>query len=182
MPDWLDALRHDLDAELDAHAPRVATLATVGRGGTAEARSVAVRSFDGGALAFTSDRRSEKNAELADNASATLVFWLAQARRQYRVAGRVAILPADDARTAEQWRAASDGGRSLFLWPHPGEPRDAAGAFPAAVSADVPVPASFSVLVLTPARVEVLDLRQTPHLRTRWTQDAGGWAAEVVNP
>ena len=182
MAGWLDEMRRDLD-EL-GHAPKVASLATVGPGATAECRSVVVRHIaDDASLAFTSDGRSDKDAQVRANPSATLLFWLEKAKRQYRLAGTVAVLAADDPRRAEQWRRASDGARSLFLWPPPGRPRDPdPAAFPPTVSADVPVPANFEVLVLTPTRVETLDLGQTPHLRRRWSVVAGVWAAETVNP
>ena len=186
MIDWLDALRTDLDAEL-GHAPRVAALATVAGTGdapTAEARSVVVRDLgDDGSLTFTSDARSDKNAQLRANPSATLLFWLAKANRQYRLAGTVAILSLDDPRRQRQWARMSGGARALFLWPPPGEPRTDGAAFPPKVPAETPVPPSFEVLVLTPARVETLDLGQTPHLRQRWTPAGGlGWARVVVNP
>ena len=180
MIGWLDPLRTDLDEEL-GRAPRVATLATVGRDATAEARSVVVRGIgDDGTLTFTSDARSDKNGQLHANPSATLVFWLAKAKRQYRLAGTVAALAADDPRRADQWRSGNDGARALFLWPPPGRPREDAAAFPPAVPAGAAVPDSFQVLVLTPKRVERLDLTRVPHLRERW--DAGAWARQVVNP
>ena len=181
MIEWLDALRTDLDAEL-GRAPKVATLATVD-GTSAEARSVVVRALgDDGTLTFTSDRRSDKNAQLRANPSATLLFWLPKAKRQHRLAGTVAILEPGDPRRAEQWRALTDGARALFLWPEPGKPRGASVDFPPGVPVDAAVPASFEVLVLSPSRVESLDLTQTPHVRRRWTVRNGRWAAALLNP
>ncbi len=181
MLDWLDALRTDLDREL-GHAPRVATLATVD-GQSAEARSVVVRGLaDDGSLTFTSDARSDKNAQLRANPSATLLFWLAQCKRQYRLAGAAAVLPADDARRAAQWADLSDGARALFLWPPAGRPRVDGESFPPKVAADALVPPSFEVLVLTPTRVETLDLAQVPHLRRRWLRQPDGWTVTTVNP
>jgi pyridoxamine 5'-phosphate oxidase len=185
MPDWLDEMRRDLDAEL-GRAPKVATRATIAGPATAptvEARSVAIRALgDDGSLTFTSDGRSGKNAELAGNASAALVFWLPQRKRQYRLTGTAAVLQSEDPARQRQWRAASDAGRAMFLWPPPGQLRDDAAPVPSAVSADAPVPDAFTVVVMTPARVERLDLSQTPHLRERWSTSAGGWARQVVNP
>jgi PPOX class probable FMN-dependent enzyme len=181
MIDWLTPLRTDLDAEL-GRAPKVATLATV-RGTHAEARSVVVRHIaDDGSLAFTSDARSDKNAELRANPSATLLFWLPKTRRQYRLAGTVAILAPADPRRAPQWQRMTDGARALFLWPPPGQPRDDTAPFPPAVPATEPVPPTFDVLVLTPMRVETLDLNPTPHLRCRWTPGDAGWTAATLNP
>ena len=179
MPDWLDSLRSDLDR---APGPRVATLATVD-GTTAEARSVVVRHIaDDGSLAFTSDGRSDKNRQLRANPSATLVFWLPLAKRQFRLAGHVTIVPPDDPRRPTQWARMTDGARSMFLWPPPGDPRDDAIDFASAVPAETPVPPSFEVLVFTPARVELLDLTSTPHRRTRWLPSSEGWAGQTINP
>ncbi len=185
MPDWLDEMRRDLDAEL-GRAPKVATLATVAGpadGPTAEARSVVIRAFgDDGSLTFTSHAASGKNAELAGNGSAALVFWLPQRRRQYRLTGTASILASDDPARPRQWRAASDAARAMFLWPTPGEPRDDAAEFPGAVSADAPVPDAFTVIVLSPLRVERLDLTQQPHLRERWVRAAAAWSRQGINP
>ncbi len=179
MPDWMTALRADLDQD---HGGRVATLATV-HGTTPHARSVVVRGLgDDGTVTFTSDARSEKNAQLRANPAATVLFWVAKAKRQYRLAGTVAILAADDVRRQPQWDKLGDAARALFLWPPPGEPR-AAGPFPPAVPAAEPMPASFEVLILTPAHAETLDLGQTPHLRQRWTPAGGfGWECVTLNP
>jgi pyridoxamine 5'-phosphate oxidase len=179
MPDWLDALRSDLER---TPGPRVATLATVD-GTSAEARSVVVRHIgDDGSLTFTSDARSDKNRQLRANPSATLLFWLPMTKRQYRLAGHVAIAPPDDPRRAAQWARMNDGARSLFLWPPPGDPRDADAGFPSAVPAETPVPASFELLVFTPVRVELLDLTGSPHLRKRWLPSADGWSGQTINP
>ncbi len=181
MIEWLDALRSDLDAEL-GRAPKVATLATVDNT-LAEARSVVVRGMsDGGAMTFTSDGRSEKNRQLRANPSATLLFWLAKAKRQYRLAGTVAILGADDPRRREQWEQLGDRARALFLWPAPGGARHEGDVFLPAVPADATVPATFETLVLTPTRVERLDLNPTPHLRERWMGSTDGWSVVALNP
>ena len=181
MPaDWLTALRSDLDAD---HGGRIATLATVD-GIRPQARSVVVRGLgDDGSITITSDGRSAKNAQLRANPAATVLFWMAKVKRQYRLPGAVAILATADPRRAAQWAAMGDAARALFAWPSPGQPRDDAAPFPPAVPATAPMPASFEVLVLTPAEVETLDLGQTPHLRRRWTP-AGGftWDCVTLNP
>ena len=64
--------------------------------------------------------------------------------------------------------------------PHPGHSALPA-AFPKAIPASDPPPASFEVIVLTPQVVEHLDLNPHPHRRRRWSREAG-WAAEELNP
>ena len=183
---WIADLRAALD---DQGGPPTATLATVGdgpvgEGPVAEARTVVVRDLaDDGGLTFTSDARSDKNAQLRANPSATLLFWLAKPKRQFRLLGTVAVLTADDPQRQLQWAKLNDGARALFLWPPPGQPRDPnPAAFPPAVPADVAMPPSFEVLVLTPARAELLDLSQVPHFRQRWSGASGGWMGQTLNP
>ena len=184
MPDWIEALRADLD---DDHGGRIVTLATVdgsGDAATADARCVVVRGLGSdGTVTVTSDARSDKNAQVRANPSATAVFWLSKVKRQYRVRGTVAALGVDDPHRQSQWAALGDAARALFAWPPPGRPRADGAAFPPTVPAAALMPPSFEVLVLTPARVETLDLGQTPHLRRRWTPAGGfGWDAVTVNP
>ena len=178
-PAWTLELRTALR---DQGGPPLATLATVA-GTSAEARTVVVREVgDDGSLTFTSDARSDKNTQLRANPSATLLFWLPTPKRQFRLAGTVDILPPADPRRQHQWERLNDGARALFLWPPPGEPREDKAPFPPKASTETPVPASFEVLVLSPARVEVLDLGQLPHLRQRWTARLGEWVPLTVNP
>src|SRR5690606_1187706 len=75
------------------HDWRSATLATVGADGGPQARTVILREADeaAGRLAFFTDRRSPKVAELGREPRACLVFWSRRLRWQLRVQARVSL-------------------------------------------------------------------------------------------
>lgn len=151
----------------------------------ARARSVICRRLKaGGEMVFVSDARSDKNDELRDHPGAEVVFWLAGARMQYRVAGEVAVVRAGlvDALHQQVWRELSDATRAMFFWPPGGEPYEATATFEQAVPADIGPPATFELLVLRPTMVDVLDLRRRPHERRIIEATASGWIERRVNP
>jgi pyridoxamine 5'-phosphate oxidase len=189
MPNWIEELKRVI-AQEGSGKPIIVTLATVRVGGVqpgSDARSVVVRQvLEDGTLLITSDARSQKNAQLRANPSATAVFWFRSQRWQFIIDGEVKILRAGDPDTAAQrqaaWRDLSGSSRALFLWPPPGEERREEAVFEKSVSAEAAVPPTFEVLLLQPARVETLDLNPHPHLRVRWDNRGGAWESLVVNP
>jgi len=189
---WIESVRQALDREF-GDKPRVVVLATVelnvsGSGnamGEPRARCVICRRIDElGNLAFVSDARSEKNAQVRQTPVAEAVFWLPSQRLQYRVRGTVSIdgeTSASPDRT-NAWTDLSDPSRALFCWPPPGADRAAAdSAFAKAISAQTPIPANFELLTLIPTDVELLDLTEHPHRRLRWSA-ADAWQPRLLNP
>jgi len=69
------------------HAWRYPVLATMGRDGAANARTVVLRNVDASrqTLSIYTDARSPKAGELAKNSNATFVFWSARLNWQLRV-------------------------------------------------------------------------------------------------
>jgi hypothetical protein len=76
----------------------------------------------------------------------------------------------------------SNSARALFVWPTPGTARAPDDAFAESVEAKVEMPATFVVLSIKADHVERLDLRQTPHRRTRFRRQHDDWLGEEVNP
>ncbi|HSI37263.1 MAG: pyridoxamine 5'-phosphate oxidase family protein [Phycisphaerae bacterium] len=183
-PPWLTVLQDELDLEYGAR-PRIAQLATVDERGRPRVRSVVCRRvLDDGSLVAASDGRSAKNAQVRSGAQTEWAFWLAGRRKQFRLGGPARVVGADgdEALREEVWRGLSDAARALFVWPAPGSPRGACDVdFVQAVPADVPMPASFELVVTTPDEVEMLDLNPHPHKRGRWKK-AEGWEREMLNP
>ena len=185
--EWVDELRAALDREHSAATcavPRVATLATVDRSGAPHARGVICRRIEpDGELLFVSDARAEKNLHVRGEPRVEAVFWLPAVQAQFRVAGtmRVTSVGQDEPLRRALWRELTDETRALFHWPTPGIAVAADEVYPRAASADVPPPATFEVLTLTPAQVERLNISMFPHRRRRWRADAN-WSGVDVNP
>lgn len=183
---WLDEFCAALDDEF-ADAPRVAAMATIDDHGHPRVRSVICRNVEpGGVLWICSDRRSAKNAHLRRNPAAELAFWLPTRREQYRVAGSVTILDADsgDPRRPSLWAALSEPSRALFLGPSPGDPvhqEPQSPPYPDAEPSVRPMPVNFEILLLSPSRVEHLDLKPQPHRRRCWDADLS-WNENVIHP
>lgn len=182
MTVWVDEFRAALDAEFAAR-PRVGALATVDGEGRPRVRSVVCRRVeDDGSLWVVSDARSEKNAQAAARPFGEMAFWLPSRREQFRLSGGLAVVSGDDPRRILAWRNLSDSARALFFWDHPGVPIfEESGENPERIGAEAPIPSSFELLVLSPDRVEALDLNRHPHRRRRW-RVSEGWAVEEINP
>jgi pyridoxine/pyridoxamine 5'-phosphate oxidase len=187
MSNWIDELKNNIAGEYERR-PAVVTLATVNQtpsGPNADARSVVVRDLrDDGTVIITSDSRSEKNAQLRLNPSATAVFWLASQRWQCIVTGEMLILDhlSNDQRRIELWQRLSDATRAMFTWPAPGERFDATGDFTRQLDSGTLPPDAFELLLLKPLAVETLDVRAHPHRRVVWKRAGDQWESNVVNP
>ena len=137
---------------------------------------------DDGGLWIASDARSDKGTQFRERPGAEVVFWLANLREQFRIAGAVEIANLSDPSRPTLWRELSDSARSLFLWPTPGKLRGPEDSrFPERVSAQTEMPETFDLLILLPDRSERLQLGEHPHLRTRWDARSN-WEAEILNP
>jgi pyridoxamine 5'-phosphate oxidase len=157
------------------------TLATVDARGGAAARTVVCRRVTAqGDFYLFADARSEKVAQVRENASAEMVFWLPRRREQFRVKGKI-TLAADPALRSAFWAELSASARAMYLWPTPGSALDDAAPFPRAVDASHAVPETFAVLLLSPGAIEALDLNAHPHDRRRWER-ADGWVERRLNP
>lgn len=182
MTAWIDEFRAALDAEFAAK-PRVGALATVDDEGRPRVRSVVCRRVeDDGSLWVASDSRSEKNGQAASHPFGEIVFWLPSRREQFRLAGTLQVVSGDDPRRIRAWHDLSDSARALFFWDRPGAPIfEERGENPERIEVEAKIPNSFELLVLSPDRVDALDLNRHPHRRRRW-RESESWAAEKINP
>jgi pyridoxamine 5'-phosphate oxidase len=174
---WLELFRTAIEK---MEGPILLSLATVDGNGDPQVRSVVCRRVDAdGGLWITSDARSAKNAELAAHPRAAASCWVREAGLQFRFAGDVEF-ERDAERVGAIWGALKAETRATFLWPEPGVARAPDERFP---KGGVPVvaPESFSVLVMRPVRVEMLDVRPVPHVRRRWVYESG-WGVVELNP
>ena len=183
-PSWRQLLRGARQREGRSPAARWIQLATVAANGQPRVRTLVFRGWAAEhQLDLYSDSRSSKAAELDIEPNVELCWLLPKARHQYRLRGEIQVLSLanapNEARNA--WNSLSDAGRSLWHWPHPGQPYEAEGLFPETVDAGQPAPHHFLVLRLNIQRVELLDLSHHPHRRTLWCLD-DAWAPQRLNP
>jgi len=185
MPDGFAELDATLEAawrQLDrgvadaAAAARHPTLATVGRDGAPEVRTVVLRAADRGAacLEFHSDAAAHKIAQLHAEPRVGLHIWDPHARLQLRLRGTASILTG--AAVVARWRALPASARTNYGGaPRPGTPIDDPGAHAARID-----PARFAVVRCTLGEIETLHLGADRHRRARFRADAdwrGSWLA-----
>ena len=175
-----DAIAHN---RRDAHH-RYIQLATPGEDGYPANRTVVFRGFvDDGGLTFVTDGRSRKVRQVCGNDGAEICWYFTRSREQFRIRGKLAFFDGNSARSAartEVWSRLSEGAREQFFWPTPGAPRGG-GSEPRACE-DGP-PESFLLAVLSPDRIDHLQLAASPQRRFISVADSnGGWAWEAVNP
>lgn len=161
----------------DRHAPaRHPTLATLGRDGIPQARTVVLRAADKTAatLDIHTDLHAAKVAELRDTPRAGLHVWDAGPHLQIRIEAEVAILSGRD--VAEIWARVPAPSRIAYgSTPAPGQP------IPEALGYDkTPDPAAFAVLRLSVTAIDALHLGPQ-HRRARYVPD-DGWAGQWLAP
>ena len=187
FPEW----RQRLDELLQRHEhdprSRWVQLATVRADGMPANRTVVLRSFldPSDRVVFTTDLRGDKISQLGHSRWGEVCAYFGETREQFRILGRVAAVGADgnadeSAARRRAWSSASPSSRQSFTWPAPGAPRADNAEFDRAAP-DEP-PTTFGILVLTPERVETLDLRPHPHARVVHTLHAGAWSSAAINP
>ena len=184
LPPWRPVLK--AAQQRDGHSPsaRWLQLATIATDGTPRVRTLVFRGWHGDdqLLLFT-DGRSEKCEELNHQPAAEVCWLFAKAKQQFRLRGVISrITPErDPALVRHYWGTMRDSGRALWAWPQPGAAFSSDALFADAVPEDTAPPDHFVVCLLAVAQVELLDLTQHPHRRTRWAL-ADLWREHRLNP
>ena len=184
LPPWRSLLRGARKREGRSPAARWLQLATVAVDGTPRLRTLVFRAWaDGSSLDLLTDGRSEKIAELQHQPVVELCWLLPKARSQFRLRGAVMTLPSalDQQERQRYWRDLSPTGRALWGWPQPGAAFEAEVDFPLELADGTPPPEHFQLLRIDLVQVELLELRDHPHLRRRWRRD-DGWCEQRLNP
>ncbi|KAD3515452.1 pyridoxamine 5'-phosphate oxidase [Arthrobacter yangruifuii] len=89
--------------------PHAFSLATADPQGRPSSRMLILKDLDGGGWQFATARTSRKGAELARNPQAAMNFYWPELGRQIRVAGRVALLSAEESAADWEARPGADG-------------------------------------------------------------------------
>ncbi|ESA36605.1 pyridoxamine 5 -phosphate oxidase [Leptolyngbya sp. Heron Island J] len=183
---WRPALARALHRNRAQAYCRYLQLATVNESGKPSNRTVVFRGFVDEAIQMVTDSRSEKVQHIQACPWTEICWYFTVTREQFRIAGRITLISAahdPDAVRLNAWQTMSANAHQQFYWPHPGEPRVSQAAFePSATPSTAYPPDSFSVLLLTPERVEHLELRGHPQNRYLYQQTEGEWQLQEVNP
>ncbi|MFO0910714.1 MAG: pyridoxamine 5'-phosphate oxidase family protein [Isosphaeraceae bacterium] len=184
VPLWFPRLLDALASNHDQPGFRQAQLATVRGDGRPANRTVVVRNVDesSGGLWISTDSRSAKVEQLEQTGWAELCWYFSGSREQFRLLGRVRVVgpEAPSADRTAAWKLLPNASRLTFFGPAPGtnyEP--VASAEPPNLQSP---PQNFVVLILDPEVVEHLDLKPTPHVRTRWNAEGSEWCFERLHP
>jgi pyridoxamine 5'-phosphate oxidase len=195
LPPWRSVLAGVLHRNRSLPASRYLQLAMVNQQGRPTNRTVVFRGWldPASQLQFVTDSRSalraaagtSKAAEIAHNPWAEACWYFAKTREQFRIAGTLQLIDAENSAYQEArqaaWEKMSAGGRAQFYWPLPGATRTDT-AYLTESSDPEPAPA-FCLLLLSPVMVDHLELRGNPQARSRYCLLANHqWSTESINP
>ena len=182
---WLDAASARGGEEATAM-----TLATADREGRPSARTVLLKGVDERGFAFFTNAGSRKGRELAENASAALVFRWPAFARQVCVTGSVTAMPRDE--SDAYFRSRPRGSRLSALASPQSQVIESRSTLEEAVRAldarfpgdSVPRPEQWGGNILAPESVEFWQGRpHRLHDRLRYRREArGGWQVERLAP
>jgi pyridoxamine 5'-phosphate oxidase len=165
------------------HLPQVLyfQLATIRQDGRPANRTVVFRGFENSSLIFTTDQRSEKIAQLSQNAWAEACWYFPETREQFRLLGQCKIIhEQQEALRIKMWQTLSPASKQSFTWPASGQSLSSLESY------QYPIPEllldNFVLLLLQPIQVDILDLRPKPHQRRVFSLSKDLWAVEDVNP
>ena len=192
LPEWRSRLASALYRNRAKHHSRYFQLATISAEGLPKNRTVVFRGFleSSNIIQIVTDSRSEKVDQIAHQAWGEICWYFTKTKEQFRISGDLLLVDANNtnleliAARQAAWQKISDNARSQFAWPNPGESRtdDLTLFSPATPSAQEPV-GNFCLLLLTPEKVDHLELRGEPQNRCLYNlQSNGDWTIEQINP
>lgn len=192
---WRSALFAALHRNRSLVYSRYAQLATVTPDGKPANRTIVFRGFvdeiipdRSNDLKFITDRRSEKIAQINQNAWGEICWYFPKTREQFRILGELAIVDCTNPDPIAQklrrmtWHNLSDSARSSFAWPEPKQDLAARSAFDVAeLDPQQPV-ATFCLMLLSPTAVDHLELKGDPQNRCCHYLEQDQWQQRSVNP
>jgi pyridoxamine 5'-phosphate oxidase len=189
---WRSPLSSAIHRNRSQPHSRYFQLATVNSTGHPTNRTVVFRGFlddQQNQLKIITDIRSAKIQDIEHQPLAEACWYFTKTREQFRLSGQLQLItaqePNPDLQTARQttWHNLSDPGRSQFAWPAPAQPMADKSAFTVEPN-DTDTPHNnFCLLLLTPHRIDHLQLRSDPQQRCLYNlQDDQTWTIQAVNP
>ena len=189
---WRSPLSSAIHRNRSKPFSRYFQLATVTAQGYPANRTVVFRGFlddKQNQLKVITDSRSAKIEDIEHRPKAEICWYFTKTREQFRITGDLQLITVEEINPELQkarkntWHDLSDAARSQFAWPHPAKPAADKAKFDVEPP-DVDTPLdNFCLLLLTPEKIDHLQLRSDPQQRRLYTlQGDRSWATQAVNP
>ena len=203
---WRSPLARALHRNRSKPHSRYLQLATVTPEGYPANRTVVFRGFidSGDRLKFITDLRSEKISQIQHQSRSEACWYFTKTREQFRLAGTLNLVTLDEGDPSLQlarnttWQNLSDAARAQFACATTGNPQEDLAGFDQLNASPVvsrqgtvdrPTPSpeepleNFCLLLLTPTKVDHLELRGEPQNRFLYYLQADNtWSLQAVNP
>ena len=197
---WRSPLSSAIHRNRSKPYSRYFQLATVTPDGYPANRTVVFRGFledEQNRLKTITDSRSAKIHDIEHQPLAEICWYFTKTREQFRITGNLQLITVaetnSDLQKARQttWQNISDAARSQFAWPHPAQPAADKAKFEVEPpDKDTPLD-NFCLLLLTPNKIDHLQLKSDPQQRHLYTLQSDReaypegnrtWTTQSVNP
>jgi pyridoxamine 5'-phosphate oxidase len=189
---WRSQIAHALHSNRAKPDSKYVQLATITPEGLPSNRTVVFRGFllKTNQLQFITDTRSDKFSHLQQQSWGEICWYFTKTREQFRFAGNFTLITSqsqtDDLLTARQtmWQNISDAARVQFTWSSPGKMRqNSSEVFNTNGISPIKPLNNFCLLLLTPQKVDHLQLKGNPQNRYLYTlQPDCSWEVQEINP
>ncbi|MGL5832165.1 MAG: Npun_F5749 family FMN-dependent PPOX-type flavoprotein [Waterburya sp.] len=189
---WRSPLSSAIHRNRSKPHSRYFQLATVNTAGYPANRTVVFRGFlddEQNRLKIITDIRSAKIQDFEHQALAEICWYFTKTREQFRLSGQLQLITAQELNSELQqarnttWHNLSDSARSQFYWPDPAQSLAEKSAFTVEANDTNTPHDNFCLLLLTPQRIDHLQLRSEPQQRCLYNlQDDQTWITQAVNP
>ena len=187
---WRSPLKSAIHRNRSKPHSRYFQLATVDSNGYPRNRTVVFRGFldDTDLIKIITDARSNKIPEIEYQSVAEICWYFTKTREQFRISGTLQLITAQEIdpnlKKARQttWHNLSDAARSQFAWPNPAQPAADKSAFDIEPPSSDTVLDNFCLLLLTPMKIDHLQLKSDPQQRFLYTHSDNTWQTQAVNP
>jgi pyridoxamine 5'-phosphate oxidase len=194
LPPWRSIISGALHRNRSLPASRYLQLATVDHRGRPANRTVVFRGWldPESQLQFVTDGRSalreaagtSKAEEIVNNPWAEVCWYFAKTREQFRIAGKLQLIDAQNPNYQPErqaaWTQMSEAGKVQFYWPLPGAIKTEEDFGEQELQLEPA--ATFCLLLLSPIMVDRLELRGNPQARSRYCLQGNEWSIESINP
>lgn len=189
---WRSALKSAIHRNRSKPYSRYFQLATITPEGLPANRTVVFRGFlddENNQLKIVTDLRSSKIRDIEHQSQGSACWYFTKTREQFRILGQLQLVTATETDSHLQkarkttWYNLSEPARSQFAWPDPAQPAADPSAFEIEPpNSDTPLD-NFCLLLLTPRKVDLLQLKSEPQKRYLYTQSEDStWEISSINP